>query len=106
MFRKTKQFFREYTDGVDVGRVHTVLGRDVTRAYAVLTRDHPKSDQPKGRIGRLWDRSKRLFLGLSYKLSPPRRILFALAMVLVVLGVQQQQFTIDSMEIQLQSPSP
>ncbi len=103
MFRKTKQFFREYTDGVDVGRVHTVLGRDVTRAYAVLTRDHPESDQPKGRIGRFWDRAKRLFLGLSYKLSPARRILFAVAMILVVIGVQQQQFTIDSRNINVGS---
>ncbi len=106
VFRKTKQFFREYTDGVDVGRVHTVLGRDVTRAFAVLTRDHPESDKPKGRIGRFWDRSKRLFLGLSYKLSPARRILFAVAMVLVFFGVQRQQFTIHSMDLQLQSPSP
>lgn len=103
MFRKTKQFFRDYTDGVEVGRVHTVLGRDVTRAYAVLTRDHPESDQPKGRISRFWDRSKRLFLGLSYKLSPARRILFAVAMILVVIGVQQQQFTIGSRSINLGS---
>lgn len=104
MFRRTKQFFREYTDGVDVGRVHTVLGKDVTRAYAVLTRDHPESGQPKGRIGRLWDRSKRLFLGLSYKLSPARRVLFAVAMILVVIGVQRQRFTIDSMHITMTSP--
>ena len=104
MFRKTKQFFREYTDGVEVGRVHTVLGKDVTRAYAVLTRDHPESDQPKGRVGRFWDRSKRLFLGLSYKLSPARRVLFAVAMILVVVGVQRQRFTIDSMHISVESP--
>ena len=103
MFRKTKQFFREYTDGVDVGRVHTVLGRDVTRAYAVLTRDHPQSDQPKGRIGRFWDRCKRLFLGLSYKLSPARRVLFAVAMILVVIGVQHQRFTIGSMHFSMTS---
>lgn len=103
MFRRTKQFFREYTDGVDVGRVHTVLGRDVTRAYAVLTRDHPGSGQPKGRIGRVWDQAKRLFLGLSYKLSPARRVLFAVAMVLAVIGVQQQ-FTIESIKTHLVSP--
>lgn len=104
MFKRTKQFFREYTNGVDVGRVHTVLGRDVTRAFDVLTRDHPKSDRPKGRIGRFWDHTKRLFLGLSYKLSPARRILFAVAMILVVIGVQRQQFSAGSMGIDLQSP--
>jgi hypothetical protein len=80
-------FLRDYTSGVDVRTVHRVLGRDASQAYRVLTREHADEPEPAGRLGKLWHRTRIIFLGLSYKLSPPRRVLFLASLVLAAAGL-------------------
>ncbi len=103
IFKRTGRFLKDYTEGVKPGEVQSVLGRDAKRAFDILTRDHPESSAPRSWIGRWWDRSKRLFLGLSAKLSPPRRILFGLALVIVFFGVQGQEINVGDSSIQFDS---
>ena len=102
MFENLRRFFRNYTSGVDAGDIPRVVGRDAGRAFAVLTRDQPDR-QATSKIGVFWDRSKRLFLGLSYKLSPPRRILFAVAILLVLIGLKSQDITFGSYSVYLEN---
>jgi sigma-B regulation protein RsbU (phosphoserine phosphatase) len=75
-----------YTDGFDVRSAPRTLGRDAARMYGVLTRERAREAEPRSRLKRLWYRFKILFLGLSYKLTPTRRVLFILCLVAAVLG--------------------
>jgi phosphoserine phosphatase RsbU/P len=79
-------FVREYTAGLNSREVRRLFDRDAARAYSVLTREHEQLPEPDGRLRRLLFRAKLAFLGLSYKLSPPRRLLFALSLVCFALG--------------------
>ncbi|MCP4896510.1 MAG: PP2C family protein-serine/threonine phosphatase [bacterium] len=83
-FRRIERFVREYTAGLGGRDFQHMFGRDATRAVEVLTREHSPSEAPQGRFANWLYRARVLFLGLSYRLSPPRRILFAVALILVV----------------------
>lgn len=84
--RDLRRYLRELTDGLEVGQVQDVVRRDASRAYGVLTRDLQDRPEPAGFFGRWWYRSRVLFLGLSSKLTPQRRLVFVACLVLVVIG--------------------
>jgi hypothetical protein len=79
---------RDYTGGLDVRVAHRELGRDTSRAWGILTRERADESVPKGWLGRFLHRCRIIFLGLSYKLSPVRRMLFAVCLALALIGVQ------------------
>jgi|SRR6185295_17182520 len=80
-------FVREYTDGLNPRDVRRLFNRDAARAYAVLTREHSQVPEPKKGLKRFLFRAKLAFLGLSYKLTPPRRLLFAASLLAFVIGL-------------------
>lgn len=84
-------FFREYTDGLNPRDIRRLFDRDAARAYNVLTREHSLEAEPKKGLKRFLFRSKLAFLGLSYKLTPPRRLLFAGSLLAFVLGLLSDQ---------------
>jgi hypothetical protein len=86
-------FVREYTAGLSTHDLKRLFNRDAASAYSVLTRDHAHEPEPKGRSKRLLFRARLFFLGLSYKLTPPRRLLFALSLVLVVMALLSNNVT-------------
>ncbi len=98
---RLRQFLQEYGEGVEARDLPRVLGRDATRAFQVLTRDHPEDDQPRKGLRRAWNTTKRLFLGLSYKLSPSRRLLFGGSVLLALLGIQRCEFTVGRFHVDL-----
>ena len=83
---RVQSFVRDYTDGLTTTDLKRLVGPEASRAFDVLTREHA-GEEPHGRARRLWHRTKILFLGLSYKLTPPRRLLFALCLVLALAGL-------------------
>jgi serine phosphatase RsbU (regulator of sigma subunit) len=85
--QRLETFVREYTEGVSSRDLRRLFERDAPRAYAVLTREHSREPEPKRGLKRVAYRAKLAFLGLSYKLTPPRRLLFALSLVSFLLGV-------------------
>ncbi len=85
--RRLHGFFREYTEGLDSRDFKRLFDRDAARAYAVLTREHSQDPEPKKGMRRFLFRAKLAFLGLSYKLSPPRRLLFASSLVAFCFGL-------------------
>jgi sigma-B regulation protein RsbU (phosphoserine phosphatase) len=102
--REVGQFLRDYTAGLNVREVRRLFDRDASQAYSVLTRDHAGLPEPKKRLRRLIFRARLVFLGLSYKLTPARRLLFAAALVGMVVGMLgakfdwvsgKQRFTVD-----------
>jgi len=80
-------FVREYTDGLNPRDVRRLFNRDAARAYAVLTREHSAVPEPKKGLKRFLFRAKLAFLGLSYKLTPPRRLLFAVSLLSFLIGL-------------------
>lgn len=82
-------FLREYTAGMNSRDLQRLFDRDAANAYAVLTREHARDPEPTSRLKRLFYRTRLAFLGLSYKLTPARRLLFASALLFLVLGFTQ-----------------
>ena len=107
--RRTHSFkglLEDYTAGLDVRQAHRVLGRDAGRAYRILTRELADTPEPEGRVRRLWHRTRALFLGLSYKLSPPRRILFAVCVVFALLGLKDIRLELGAWSLSVAGGSP
>ncbi len=78
-------FVREYTAGVSREDVRRLFRSDAAAAWDVLTRDQTEAP-PAGRLRRLGFSIRIFFLGLSYKLSPARRLLFAAAVLCALVG--------------------
>lgn len=86
-FQRAERFVRDYTGGVGAGDLRRLFDRDAAHAFGVVTREH-EGAEPKARVKRFFYRAKILFLGLSFKLSPPRRLLFGISIILSLLAVQ------------------
>jgi len=85
-FDRTRRFVRDYTDGLNVRDFKRLFDRDAAEAYKVLARD--QGEEPAGHeLQRFGHRVKVVFLGISTKLSPVRRILFAAALASTLIGV-------------------
>jgi hypothetical protein len=80
-------FFTEYTKGMESRDLRRLFDRDAARAYEVLTREHEGEPEPTGRLKRFLHRGRLAFLGLSYKLTPARRLLFALSLLSFLFGL-------------------
>lgn len=91
-FHRAEVFVRSRTKDFDGGEFQRLFDRDAARAYDVVTRDHAREEEPEGGLRRFFYRVRILFLGLSYRLSPPRRMLFAVCMVLAVWGLFDLDF--------------
>jgi phosphoserine phosphatase RsbU/P len=87
LFGACDRFVRDYTAGLRKQDLQRLFQREAAEAYGVLTRDANGRPEPEGSFKRFWHRVRIVFLGLSYKLTPPRRLLFAGAMVAFLLGV-------------------
>lgn len=92
--RRLRSFVSDYTAGVRPRDLSRLFRRDAARAYAVLTREH-QGEEPKDGFHRFLHRAKLAFLGLSYKLSPPRRVLFALSLLAFLLGLINPEIEIQ-----------
>jgi sigma-B regulation protein RsbU (phosphoserine phosphatase) len=96
---KIKSFYREFTAGVTTGELRRLFERDAAQAYRVLTREQDFSKEPAGRLRRWFFRAKVLFLGLSFKLTPARRVLFGVSMLAAVLGLLKYRPLIQTGDI-------
>lgn len=82
-------FVRDYTEGMNSRDLQRLFQRDAANVYAVLTREHARDPEPKRGFKRWLHRTRLAFLGLSYKLTPARRLLFAAAILFLILGFTQ-----------------
>ncbi len=85
--QRLRGFFQEYTHGLEPRDLKRLFDRDAAQAYAVLTREHSREPEPEKRLRRFFFRVKIAFLGLSYKLSPPRRLLFGISVLVFFFGL-------------------
>lgn len=85
--QRLQTFFRDYTEGLSSRDVQRLFDRDAARAYQVLTREHSQEPEPKEGLRRTLHRVKLAFLGLSSKLTPARRMLFAVSLLAFAVGL-------------------
>jgi len=85
-YSRLESFFREYTAGVSTAELRRLFEKDAAEAYAVLTRDQEEAEASGDRLRQFFIRARIFFLGLSYKLSPARRVLFAASLFAALLG--------------------
>jgi sigma-B regulation protein RsbU (phosphoserine phosphatase) len=93
---RLKRFYREFTEGVTTSDLRRLFQRDAAHAYRVLTREQDLTKEPAGRIKRFFFRAKVVFLGLSYKLTPARRVLFGVSIVAALLGMIRFEVVMDT----------
>ncbi|MGE5235189.1 MAG: PP2C family protein-serine/threonine phosphatase [Acidobacteriota bacterium] len=94
---------QDYTDGFRSQDVRRLFGEDARHAYRVLTRDRTGEPEPNNRVRRFLHRTKVVFLGMSYKLAPARRLLFAASIVMAVLGLIQVRAMAAGAEVNIGS---
>lgn len=82
--RRFHRFASDFIGGVRSRDVERMFRRDASRALAVLTQE--RGSRREGKAG-LLETVQLLFVGLSFKLTPARRILFAAALVAAALGI-------------------
>lgn len=101
---QAQDFLREYTQGLNVRDLRRLFDQDAAHAYKVLTRDQDTDLEPQEAARKFFHRAKVVFLGLSYKLSPARRILFVLCLVFAILGLVSPtsfEFSADGADVYL-----
>ena len=91
-FQEAERFVRSYTEGMRESEFSRLFDRDAVRAFDVVTREHEREQEPEGDFWRFLHRVRIFFLGLSFKLSPPRRLLFAICIVLALIGLLSIDF--------------
>ncbi|OFV83122.1 MAG: hypothetical protein A2Y78_00410, partial [Acidobacteria bacterium RBG_13_68_16] len=96
---RLKKFYEDFTDGLTREELRRLFGRDAVQVYRVLTREQDLSKEPAGRFRRFFFRAKVVFLGLSYKLTPARRVLFAVSIIAVLLGLFQFRARVGAQDI-------
>lgn len=91
---RAERFLRDYTAGMSSSDLRRMFKRDAAEAFTVLTRDR---EERSGEGLQDFVESVRAFLvGISFKLSPARRLLFALSLLCAVLGLVSFEFTLDT----------
>jgi hypothetical protein len=84
--RASRGLLSHLTQGLSTGEIRRLVDRDAARAYSVLMRDQAPEPETSG-FRRLLRDARLLFRSISEKLTPGRRLLFAVGVASAVLGV-------------------
>src|SRR6185295_19802648 len=103
---QTNGFLRNYTAGMSTRELRRLFERDAAKAYDVLTRGHEESKASGRGLHRLINGARLAFLGLSYKLTPARRALFALSLLAAFLSRTDFQFRLGQHSVRVPDFSP
>ena len=98
---QARDFVRDYTEGFNVNDIKRLFDHDAPKAYAVLAREQGDREENLSDFRRFLHRTKVLFLGISYKLTPARRVLFALSLILALAGGCNYRFDFNAGDSQL-----
>ena len=83
---RTRRFVRDFTDGVDRRGIRQLFDADATQAFRALTDERRTEVRGTGLRQGITD-VRDFFLGVAFKLSPPRRLLFAASLLCPILGI-------------------
>jgi hypothetical protein len=87
---QARDFARDYTAGLNVRDLKRLFDQEAPNAYAVLARDRDDRPQAGGELAglkRFLYGVKVVFLGISLKLTPARRLIFAFSLFFALYGL-------------------
>ncbi len=84
---RLSRFGKEFTSGLNRREVTRLFEEDARTAYIALSDEAPKETEEPDDLKRLARRIWGFFVGFALKLSPARRLLFALCLLCPVLGI-------------------
>ncbi len=93
LFERTETFLVDYTRGLSGEELRRLFDHDAKGAYSVLMRDREAQVESVTGLKRYLLAAKLLFLSLSEKLSPRRRLLFGVAVIATVTGIVDPQLS-------------
>ncbi len=82
---ESQKFIRDFAGGVRSQDVRRLFHADAPEAYRVLARDET-APEPQQEFSRFLHRAKVLFLGIAYRLTPARRLLFVGCLLATAFG--------------------
>ncbi len=100
--QRAQAFGRSYTDGFDGGELRRLLSEETARAYTSLSGNDPRAE-PEDFFTALPGRLRAFLTGLAFKLSPARRLLFSLALLIPLLGFFDLDITLGPTRIIIDS---
>ena len=92
--RRDPSFFSQLTSGLSTRELRRLVDRDATRAYSVLMRDRERSPVELKGPKRWFRDSRLLYSSVAEKLTPARRLLFAIGVACGLLGIFGFDFTV------------
>jgi serine phosphatase RsbU (regulator of sigma subunit) len=92
-FARLSEAIDRYTSGMDPSDLRRFVDRDAPRVYSVLLRERGAEAAGTRGVRRILRIAKLLFLSISEKLSPPRRMIFVLSIVAALAGAADVRFT-------------
>ena len=88
---QAQQFWRRITDGLELNQLWFQFQADARASYRLYARDIDSSRKEGVRRGRhWWEVSKQFFWAILEKLSPARRVLLLLALLMVIFNPELQ----------------
>ncbi len=87
-----RELVRHYGEGLSGDELKRLFDREAPQAYEVLTRDQEEPEPEEG-FQRFLHRARLLFLSISYKLTPARRVLFGAALLFLFFNLLDFSFS-------------
>lgn len=86
-YQSIKDFYKVFTSGLNSAEIERLVSEDARGMYAFYVRNMRPNDQNANRVIRFFKFSWHLFLAFLTKLTPGRRLFYAIAFVLMVLAL-------------------
>jgi sigma-B regulation protein RsbU (phosphoserine phosphatase) len=97
---QAQQFWRRVTDGLELNQLWSQFQADARASYRLYARDIDSSRKQGVRPGRhWWEVTKQFFWAILEKLSPARRVLLLLALLMIILNPELQWTTKEGTHI-------
>jgi hypothetical protein len=96
LLARGRDFVRDYTAGMEPDDLRRLLDREAPRVYSVLLRERLAEMGEARGVRRVLRASRLLFLSVSEKLTPARRLIFALALIATFFGLSGVELTVNS----------
>ncbi len=86
-YQSIKDFYRVFTSGLNSAEIERLVSADARGMYAFYVKNMRPSDQSSNKVMRFFRFTWYLFLAFLTKLTPGRRLFYAIAFVLMVLAL-------------------
>ncbi|HEX4955508.1 MAG TPA: PP2C family protein-serine/threonine phosphatase [Thermoanaerobaculia bacterium] len=93
--RRLRAFVREATEGLRSEDFRRLFDQDAASAFEALTRDQA-GQEPRDRVTRFFERARLLLVGIAFRLSPARRLLFGLSLLAALFGLLDLEINLSS----------